>query len=367
MESNILSKANIKIKNKYPIESNKLENFCTIFSAENILQINFESKGCKNSYSGSCIMCDYGRGINISKEEVIHAFHYAINSIKTLPKTLLVNTYGSILDEFEFSTENLITLLKEIDNTNFKNVIFETHYKTINKEKIELIKSYLKDKNIYFEIGIESFNEKYRKYCLNKEINNGELLGVIKLIKEKNCFIIANLLIGIPFLSTKEQLNDSINSIEICIENGINEITLFPVNIKEHTLLYYLYKNNIYQPISHWLVIEILNNIPKEYLEKISFAWYGNRDEGYLNNKIIFPKSCDICKGDIQVFYNKFNSSNGKEKNKSARIYINEISDKCRCKTELKEDLEKKNSEKFEDRVNKIYDFIEESLIKGEI
>jgi len=366
MELNILSKANIKIKNKYPIEDNDSNNLCTIFLANNILQINFESKGCRNSYLGSCIMCDYGRGRNISKEEVVRAFNYAINSVDVLPRTLLVNTYGSILDEFEFPTENLETLLKEIRKTDFKTIFFETHYKTITKEKIELIKSYLKDRNIYFEIGIETFNENYRKYCLNKEINNEELINTIKLIKENNCFVSANLLIGIPFLNTQEQLKDAINSIKKCIENGVDDITLFPINIKQYTLLYYLYKNNIYQPISHWMVIEVLNNIPKEYLERIFFAWYGNRDMEYSNNTTVFPKSCDICTKQLQEFYDRFNSASYEEK-VNLLNHLNKVSMKCNCKSEFIEETSKKSIESFENRIKEIYKFIKDNLIKGEI
>ena len=354
---NILDKANLKIKNKYPF-TNDVENFCTVHESETMLQINFESIGCKNSYNGKCIMCDYGRGRNITTDEMLQALNYAITNIHGKPTVLLVNTYGSILDEFEFSEENLITLLAEINKLNFNTIIFETHYQTITQEKINLIKAHIKNKNIYFEIGVESFNDKYRKYCLNKEIDNEELFDTIKLIKKNECFISANILVGIPFLNTYEQLIDSIESINIAFENGIDEITLFPINIKQFTLLYELYKKNLYRPISSWMLIEILNRVKVEYLNKITFAWFGNRDMVYSNNTTVFPITCDKCKEKLNKFFEEFNDFN--IDNKFELLHeINNIADQCDCKNEFLKDLQVRNNKSFEDTIKENYKIIE--------
>lgn len=50
------------------------------------------------------------------------AFKYAISNIKGKPEVLLVNIYGSILDEFEFGKENFVELLKEIYNFSEKSI-----------------------------------------------------------------------------------------------------------------------------------------------------------------------------------------------------------------------------------------------------
>lgn len=355
----VLDKANLKIRNTYPF-TNDINNFCTIHESDNLYQINFESIGCRNSYNGKCIMCDYGRGRNISKEELEIAIKHAIKNMKESHKVLLVNTYGSILDEFEFSEENLILLLKEIQKLKISTVIFETHYKTITQEKIDLIKKYLKDKQIYFEIGIESFNEKYRKYCLNKEIDNEEVFEKVKLIKENNCFVTGNLLVGIPFLDTKEQLDDAINSVNIAFENGIDEITLFPINIKKYTLLYEIYINDFYKPISSWMLIEILNNIKQEYLDKITFAWFGNRDMIYSNNSTIFPITCTKCKNKLNDFFENIIKYSKEEK---IEMLAKLNKEECECKNKFYKNLNKKSYKSFDERINDIYKFLEEKNI----
>lgn len=356
----ILDKANLKIKSKYPFKSD-INNFCTIYESENLFQINFESIGCRNSYQGKCIMCDYGRGRNLTKEEMHLAFKYAISNIKGKPEVLLVNTYGSILDEFEFSEENFVELLKEINKLKFRIIIFETFYKTITQEKIDLIKKYIDNKAIYFEIGIESFNDKYRRYCLNKEIDNKELFEVVNLVKRNGCFIIGNLLVGIPFLNAKEQLDDAIESINIAFENNIDEITLFPINVKKYTLLYELYENGLYKQISLWMLIEILNNIKEEYIDKITFAWFGNRDMVYSNNSTIFPKCCDCCREKLNDFFENISNYTAQE-NKKRISNIIESSKSCNCRKELLKELKFSEEKDFEERIKEIYNFLEKSI-----
>ncbi len=357
---NILDKANLRIKSKYPFKDD-INNFCTIHESENLFQINFESIGCRNSYHGKCIMCDYGRGRNITKDEMLLAFNHAISSIKGNPDVLLVNTYGSILDEFEFKEENFVELLKEIDKLEFKIIIFETFYKTITQEKIDLIKKYINNKIIYFEIGIESFNDKYRRYCLNKEIDNKELFEVIKLVKRNDCFITGNLLVGIPFLTTKEQFDDVIESINIAFENNIDEVTLFPINVKKYTLLYELYENKLYKEISLWMLIEILNNIKEEYIDKITFAWFGNRDMIYSNNSTIFPKCCDSCKSNLNDFFENILKYTAKEnKNRISALIGN--TNTCNCRREFLNELNSSEESNFEERIRKIYNFLEKSI-----
>ena len=108
--------------------------------------------------------------------------------------------------------------------------------------------------------------------------------------------VIVNLLVGIPFLTQQEQLEDVISSIKWLSDNDVDEIDLFPINVKPYTLLKELYDSKKYDVISHWLLIEVLNRIPVEYLSKIYLAWYGNRELEYSNGEhSIFPKSCELC------------------------------------------------------------------------
>ena len=95
-------------------------------------------------------------------------------------------------------------------------------------------------------------------------------------------------------------------------------MNLFPINIKPYTLLYKLYEQGKYFPVSHRDFIKVLNRIPKEYINKIYLCWYGNREITYDKNKTIFPK-CNKSEYPILMeFYKEFNLN----KNIESRIEL---------------------------------------------
>ena len=333
MDREYLINKNKSIREKRPLTNNDKK--YSIYENNGTLQICFKSKGCNYFLNGFCIMCDYGKGINISKEELELAFDEAISRAKHPIRTLLLNSYGSVLDTSEISEECFASLLNKIKKVDIKNIIFETHYTTINRSKLLLIKSELADKNIMFELGLESSNSNIRSNNLLKMIDNDAFVKKIDLIHSFGMQVLTNIIIGTPFLSTKEQLDDSLKSVLWCFENGVDEVDLFPINVKPYTILKDLYDSNEYQVISHWLVIELLNQIPVKYLNKVYLAWYGNRELEYENGEhSILPKSCPKCHQNIMDFYTKFLSNNDNIYRK--RLIDNLISNSvCNCYDKL--------------------------------
>lgn len=308
----------------------------TTYENNGVFQICFKSKGCAFYLAGFCLMCDYGKGTNLSPNELEKAFDMAMQESKEDIKILLLNSYGSILDSLEISDECFLRLLNKVKKTNIKTIIFETHPKTVTREKLELIKSILKNKTIFFELGLETANPEIRRNNLLKEIDNTAFLKTVDLVHSYEMKVIANILVGIPFLTEKEQLADSLNSIKWCIDNKIDEIDLFPINIKPYTLLEELYKNNEYKVISHWLLIEVLNQLPISYLPKIFLAWYGNRELKYYNNvHSIFPTSCSKCHNNLMEFYTKYLANDNAKYRKE--LINNLIKNRqCQCYDKLK-------------------------------
>lgn len=280
-----------------------------------VLQICFFSKGCRCSKNGSCIICDYGknRKENLTKTDVTKIMGEIFDSLENVPNVILLNSLGSVLDTQEMPTENIVALLEEISKINTKVIIFETHYLTINASILEVIKQKLKDKEVVIELGLESSNREVRENCLNKYIDNGEFVKRVNLIKSFGFGAEANVIFGTPFLTTEEQTRDTIQSIEWCLKNGIDKVNLFPINIKPYTLLYRLYEDGKYSPVSHSDFIEVLKRVPREYIDKLYLCWYGNREIKYDTKRTVLPK----CKKDehskLMKFYQKFNISRDTE------------------------------------------------------
>lgn len=284
------------------------EKYGTFFDGRT-LQICFFSKGCRYSRNGSCIICDYGRvrEENLSKKDIIEIINEVFVNLGKKPEVLLLNCLGSILDVEEMPIENIVVLLEELKKIDVKVIIFETHYLSINEFILNLIKEKLSNKEITIELGLESSNKEIREKCLNKYIDNEKFIEKIKLIKSFGFRVEANIIFGTPFLTNKEQLEDTINSIKWCFENNINEVDLFPINIKPYTLLYKMYKDGRYFPISHKDFIGVLMQIPNEYISKIHLCWYGNREIKYDGKNTIFPTCKDSEYSKLMKFYKEFN------------------------------------------------------------
>lgn len=300
-----LIKKHIKEKSVQEFTDKKYDTF---FDGK-VLQICFYSKGCRFSKNGNCIMCDYGkaRKENLKSNDIKEIIREVFSNLKQKPKVVLLNSLGSVLDELEMPKENIIVLLDEISRIDIDNIIFETHYSNINKEILQLIEQKLPKKHIEIELGFESSNPEYREKYLNKIIDNNQFIEKVNLIKSYKFTVETNVIFGMPFLSTKEQIKDTIESIEWCFKNNMDGLNLFPMNIKPYTLLYKLYENQQYTPVKHKNFIEVLKRIPIDYIDKIYLCWYGNREINYGEKPTILP----ICNEDefdeIMNFYKDFN------------------------------------------------------------
>lgn len=298
-----LIQEHIALKNKRGFTDKEYDTF---FDGK-VLQICFYSKGCRFSKNGSCIMCDYGkpRKNNLSSNDIKEIMTKVLN--KKSPKVLLINSLGSIFDYLEMPKENIITLLDCISKTNIKVIVFESHYTSINKDLLNLIKEKLKDKEIEIELGFESYNDIYRRECLNKIIDNEKFKETISLIKSYGFKVEANCLFGMPFISLEKQFEDTIESIKWLVNNGVSLVNLFPMNIKPYTLLYKLYKEGVYKPVKHKDFITLLKKIPKEYIDKIYLCWYGNRTLDYSKDETVLPIIDGYDYEKLMNFYQTFN------------------------------------------------------------
>ena len=307
----ILSKMNIEAHKDRPLTpANKK---LTLWKpSEAFMHCCIESQGCRfNRIKGACIMCDYGIGCNLTPIELKSALEeeklqLSISSVSTA----LFGTYGSIFDTEEISEECFDILLDFIVKQKIQTVIFETHCCTVNERNLEKIQEKLcaNGKKVIIEMGYESCDAYVLKNCLNKVLDLDQLYGTIGRIHNYSMEVSLNVFLGAPFLSAHEQLDTAVRSVEWAFEKGADSVVIFPSNIKPFTLLYQLYQNNLYKPISQWMLVELLSRIQEEKLNRITLSWYGDRSNFYENERfaLIPPKDCKICHDDIFAFYRSF-------------------------------------------------------------
>ena len=174
--------------------------------------------------------------------------------------SILLDSVGSILDYNEFPKECLDVVFEKLNELldeikNIQNVIFETHYQTLGSydEKGNYVASNAIEKLIEFknkhpeigtfiiELGFETANSELRDTLLFKHLDDETYKKSVKLLKENGIEVDVNVMATLPFLSAKEQISQSSESILKALSPlsdngyGIDCITLFPLNVRKHT------------------------------------------------------------------------------------------------------------------------------------
>lgn len=351
MNKSFIKLCNKTIREKRPFLC--MDKACEVFQSGDLLEIGFLSKQCKNDLNGSCLICDYGKAhctwsiqTYISEMDTIIASY---NNKKI--NYLLLCCNGSIMDESQISTELLSAIFKRAQNSGIPNIIIETHYRDVTIDKLNLIKQIIQ-KPVIIEMGLETVNQKFQDIFFMKGIKMDKYEKTISKIQEYGYDVEINVLLGLPFLSEKEQIADTIQSIKWVIKHNCTPI-IFPVNIKPYTMLKYAYNKNLYQPISLWSLIYLLDSLTPHELSNVLIAWYGNREDGYQNDiPVIFPQSCDKCRYELLKFGRDFLDSNQYSDRK--RLINNLIaSSTCNCYENVCKNI-KHSIDLFDDKYNRL-------------
>lgn len=318
----------------------------TIFKRDGYVQFWFQTPPCKYSQAGKCTICNYwnGRKIEGLLDNVL-----STTNIPEAGDTLLINTCGSCLDKSEVSELELKKILKWIGNSSVRRVIFETHWSTISENYLSLISTDLVGKEVFYEVGVESMSSETLFYSLNKSHGNMDLNELINLIHKYDSKCITNVVYGAPFLTQMEQINDVIETIAGLINKKVDNIVLFPVNIKPNTLIKSLYDNKEYSLVPSKIMASILLENFSEYLEIIDLAWYGDHTE----ENVISPNSCEICRNPTLDYYNKYNNEDNPIVRKELLAKVSNID--CGCINEFLCTIDKRS---FFERIDYYYNKI---------
>lgn len=304
----VLQQANLIIRKSKPCD--KKENLITVFRREDFLQLTFQTSGCNFSAKGTCSMCNYGHGTMVDSESIMEELHcicnaeniYGVNSV-------LLGASGSFLDSNELPDNVQQKILSYFSKSSIQNIIIETHYTSISEKKLCMIRNFFPNKHVELEVGLETINEQFQENILNKIILLEELNKKIKQIHSFQMTITVNILLGLPFLSERMQIDDTKSAVKWALDNNVDYIIIFPINIQPYTLFEWWYKKGYFQPVSAWLLVFLLNELTDNEMNHLSISWYGNRSITYPEGKTtITPRSCPKCQMELQTFFDDFST-----------------------------------------------------------
>ena len=211
---------------------------------------------CPNKQSGGCIYCKDGSASNISskKESIIDKFNEAKDIMeKKWPNSLYIayfqsgtNTYGPV-DKLKKYIDELLKLDKVIG------ISIATRPDMINDEWLDYLVKLNKKTFLSVEIGLQSSNDKTLEL-----INRGHDLDCfkecVKKLKEKNIFICAHIINGLPY-ETKE---DMLNTAKFLNDLHVDAIKIHALYISKDTKLYDLYKKEKFHILTKEEYVDIV-------------------------------------------------------------------------------------------------------------
>lgn len=285
----------------------------------------FRTSGCILERRGSCIYCKYGTGPFFNDEQIIDGFKAALSGITKKYDFLFASSSGSILDLREVSQEVYLNYLELLSHTDHASFGFETRCETISSERIRQTQEKLGGRLRHVFMGLEIANESILKYCLNKQQKLNSFASAIRILANEGVSSCVNVLIGIPFYSVQERMKLSFESIKWAFDNGAHRVFLFPINVKEHTPLSFLFRSKIYSPPSLWEMIEVMKLFPDKIDEKrIGISWY--RPHKDVPGIIHSPITCKKCNIEVLNLLDKYDKD-------PQFSYIRQLTNmECSCK-----------------------------------
>jgi len=314
----------------------------------------FKTIGCFHDKQGGCSICDYSNGENVADNEIVNFVKKGLSTLTETYNELIVTPSGSMFDENEVSKTAREEIFQILKNTKHEGFAFETRADTITKSKIAKTQNILNNRLTKIYIGLETSNPWLLKYSINKNLDLNRVINSYKLLINYGITSISNILLGIPFLTEKESIEDTVSTIKWSLQHGSQKSCIFPVHIKKDTIGEILFNLKLYNPPSLWSLIEVLKQFKTEIKQnKIEISWYTAMG---AYNIVSSPTTCPICYEKVIKLLDKFDNSGN-------YINIKELDKmKCKCKDVWKDKLSQNSTHNLIDRVLSGYQILALSL-----
>lgn len=319
----------------------------------------FRTRGCRFAQTGTCVMCDYGKGPRTTgAEDMVEFVRHGLGALPEGLYHLLVSPIGSFFDTWEVPLQAQRAILRQMAGTDIETFAFESRAETIAEEAIAQCRLGLENRGLKVYLGLESADPWISKYCINKALSMDSFEQAVRILRQHDVVTSANVLLGAPFLSPLEAIEDVLQSISWAFAKGIDECNLFPTHVKEWTLLHWLSQRNLYSPPSLWSLVEVLRRVgPEVACSKIKFSWY----KTYGSTNVVYPPiTCSACLSDVIYCLDLFYETND-------YAWIDRlVSFDCRCKDAWRSQLEARPSMSLLARASAAYEFIGLELLGGD-
>lgn len=196
-------------------------------------------------------------------------------------------------------------IYEEIAKSECSTLMVESLPQFISHKNIEETKEYLRDKSLIVAIGLQSSNDFVRNVCVNTVCTKEQFEKASNLLWQSGYTPRAYLILGAPFLSESESIEDVSNSIQYLARLGYTEVALSPMRVTPYTLVYELQNLGLYKPPSLWTIISSIQNA---ILKTPSMrVWISALEKSGQDNQTLYPQNCPLCTSQIVEALRKYN------------------------------------------------------------
>lgn len=324
--------------------------------------VRFRSRGCQHDLRGGCSMCDYWAGRRLSANEMIDIGQKGLNQLDAKMDLLVFGPSGSFFDDWEVPREVRIEFYRRLSDIDANAIALFTRSEFVTEEKLDEVESYLHAKEVRIEVGLETADPFRLKYCLNKGNTPRQAARAAKLIKAAGYSSTSYVLSGTPFLTPKEAIEDTIDSVRWSFALNFDRCELFPVHIKPWTFLYWAHQKGLYPKQSLWSLVAALNSFNADDLRRISVRWYDerpDRDHPSYTASNIPADTCPNCRNRVIDLFDCYRFSEDR------RSIVDELmSISCECKGSWGDDLSTSDDRTICERIETIYEGAANSILE---
>ncbi len=234
------------------------------------------ARGCT---AATCTMCPipneayYGLNLNFTPEDFLRQF-YAAFATEPIDSYQLVSVYnsGNWFANREIPAGARQGIYQAIARSCCEGLMVESLPQFVTPQAIAEAKEYLDGKRLIVGIGLQSADDFIRNVCINTTCTKEQFERASHLLWEKGYTAKVYLMIKPAFLTEREAVTETVQSIQYVAALGYEDVSICPTRIAPYTVVAELAKRGMYTPPSLWTTIDILNEVGSDSLARARVA-----------------------------------------------------------------------------------------------
>ncbi|NQT30538.1 MAG: archaeosine biosynthesis radical SAM protein RaSEA [Candidatus Saganbacteria bacterium] len=246
---------------------------------------------------GGCHMCGfkhenqkYTLGFRFPTFIFTTLFNMCLKAIKhKKPELLAIFNGGSFTNDKEIPHKTQLKICKKISQVqSVERVLIESRPEHITTEKIKLLISHLKEKQLIVGLGLECVSDEIRNKSINKGFLKKDYEKAIDILKALHVQVLTYILIKPLFLSEKEAIDHAVESAEYAFSKGSDYVVFNAAMVQKNTKMEEFYSSSKYTPPWLWSLVEIAKRT--HHLGAIRIG-----DLSEEPTPLALPQNCDKC------------------------------------------------------------------------